>query len=239
MTGTRATGRWRRGLAGLAAVVAVSELLAAVPEIAELDINPLLADAQGVLALDARVRVDPAAPGGAKAFAIRPYPTQLVRHQAWRERTLTIRPIRPEDEAQHLEFLRRLDPQDVRLRVFYSRQSIERSELARLTQIDYEREMAFVALDAAGRTLGVARAVTDPDNVEAEFGIVVRSELKGGGLGRRLMDKLVAYLRGRGTQRLVADVLAENHRMLALARELGFEVGAKTVDGTRRIHRPL
>jgi len=109
--------------------------------------------------------------------------------------------------------------------VFYSRRSIERSELARLTQVDYERELAFIAthsLPTGEETLAVARAVIDPDNVDAEFGIVVRSDLKGGGLGVVLMKKLIRHLREHGTQRLVATVLAENTRMLELARDLGF-----------------
>ncbi len=155
-----------------------------------------------------------------------------------------MRPIRPEDEAQHLEFLQHLDPEDVRLRVFYSRRSIERTELARLTQIDYAREMAFIATapDAQGieRTLGVVRAVADPDNVEAEFGIIVRSEMKGEGLGELLMRQLIDYLRQHGTQRLVATVLAENTRMLQLARELGFhEEPHRHETGTRWIELPL
>mgnify|MGYP000877994992 CR=1 FL=1 len=210
-------------------LMAVSQLLAEVPEITELDINPLLADAQGVIALDARVRVDARAPGGAAAFAIRPYPAQLVEQLTWRERPLTLRPIRPEDEPQHLAFLQKLDPVDIRMRVFYSRQSITRTELARLTQIDYEREMAFVATapaegggGAPEETLGVVRATCDPDNDSAEFGIVVRSDLKGGGLGELLMRKLIDHLRARGTKRLVATVLRENARMLELARDLGF-----------------
>jgi acetyltransferase len=209
------------------ALVAVSRLLAELPEIAEIDINPLLATPEGVLALDARMRVDAAAPSGASRFAIRPYPADLTDVLNWRGQSITLRPIRPEDEAQHREFLTRLDPQDVRLRVFYSRRSIEHSELARLTQIDYEREMAFLAVTpgpsgAPEQTLGVVRAVADPDNISAEFGILVRSDLKGQGLGTLLMDKLIRYLRGRGVQRLVASVLRENRRMLDLARRLGF-----------------
>ena len=218
-------------------LVAVSQLLADVPEIAELDINPLIVNFEGALALDARIRLSADAPGGAHHFAIRPYPAHLTESLRWCGRALTLRPIRPEDEAQHLEFLSHLDPEDVRLRVFYSRRSIEHSELARLTQIDYEREMAFTAVspgaDGSEQTLGVVRAVTDPDNTDAEFGIVVRSELKGEGLGELLMRKLIRYQRERGTQRLVATVLRENHRMLELARDLGFvqRVESRT-DGT-------
>jgi len=215
-------------------LIAVSALLADLPELAELDINPLLADPSGAIALDARVRLDAAGPGGAARFAIQPYPQQWVEHIDWQGRALTLRPIRPEDEAQHLDFLADLDPEDIRLRVFYSRRSIEHSELARLTQVDYAREIAFLATergaDGVERTLGVARAVIDPDNHDAEFGIIVRSSLKGGGLGERLMAKLIATLRERGTRRLVATVLAENRRMLELARNLGFTVGPSPED---------
>jgi acetyltransferase len=219
-------------------LIALSQLLADEPRISEIDINPLLADASGVIALDARVRVSAAAPGGAAHFAIRPYPSELVETIDWQGRALTLRPIRPEDEAQHLEFLSRLEPIDIRMRVFYSRRSIERSELARLTQIDYEREIAFIATAPieggnGEETLGVVRATCDPDNHDAEFGIVVRSDLKGGGLGQRLMQKLIDCLRARGTQRLVATVLRENTRMLELAQELGFVHDAQQPgDGT-------
>jgi acetyltransferase len=223
---------------------AMSELLAVEPRIAEIDINPLLADAQGVVALDARVRVSAAAPGGAANFAIPPYPSELTETWDWLGRVLTVRPIRPEDEAQHLVFLQKLDAEDVRLRVFYSRRSIEHSELARLTQIDYNREMAFIAtaLDEQGQeeTLAVVRAAADPDNENAEFGIVVRSDLKGGGLGARLMRKLMDYLRARGTQSLVATVLTENTRMLHLVRELGFALSRSPADpGVTHIQLPL
>jgi acetyltransferase len=213
----------------------VSQLLAEVPEIAELDINPLIVNFEGAMALDARIRLSAATPAGANNFAIRPYPVQLEETVQWQGRALLLRPIRPEDEASHMDFLQHLDPEDIRMRVFYTRRSIERSELARLVQIDYAREMAFVAQapgpDGQMQTLGVARAMVDPDNVDAEFGVIVRSELKGSGLGHLLMQKLIAYLRSQGTQRLVATVLDYNERMLKLARELGFEEDAGNEDG--------
>ena len=124
------------------------------------------------------------------------------------------------------------------MRVFYSKRTMERSELAWLVQIDYAREIAFVAVaaDAQGnpQTLGVARALSDPDNEEAEFGVIVRSELKGGGLGLLLMRKLVDYQRSHGTVRLVANVLDHNDRMLNLAHELGFQEASSELndDGT-------
>jgi len=223
----------------VAVLTAVSHLLAEVPQIAELDINPLLLDTQGAIALDVRLRVSAAAPGGAARFAIRPYPSDLVETLDWRGRPVTVRPVRPEDEAQHLAFLEKIDPEDIRMRIFYSRRTIERSELARLTQIDYEREMALLATataaDGSEETLAVVRAVADPDNAAAEFGIIVRSDMKGSGLGRLLLGRLIAYQRRHGTQRLVATVLNENTGMLKLARSFGFvmdetEASAGTLD---------
>lgn len=208
-------------------LVAVSQLATDCAEIVELDINPLLVDADGALAVDARVRVSAERPGGAGRFAIRPYPEDEVEHCTWSGAPLELRPIRPEDEAQHSAFLHSLAPEDVRLRTFQVRHDLPRSELARLTQIDYAREMAFVAVAAGSDgqpcTLGVARAVADPDNVEAEFGIIVRSDLKHRGLGRLLLDKLVRYQRAQGTRWLVGDVLRENLPMRELAERLGFE----------------
>ena len=188
----------------------------------------------GIAEADIGLSVPADAPGGASRFAIRPYPAALIETVEWRGRALTLRPIRPEDEAQHRAFLEQLDPVDIRMRIFYSRRSIQRGEVARLTQIDYEREMAFVVTaalpDDREETLGVVRATTDPDNDSAEFGIVVRSDIKGGGLGRMLMQKLIEYLRQRGTRRLVATVLRENHRMLEMVRELGFGYDAAQPD---------
>ena len=209
----------------VATLMAVSQLLADVPEIAELDINPLIVNHQGAIALDARVRVSSKKPAGAAHFAIAPYPAELSTTIDWRGQPLTIRPIRPEDEERHRAFLESLDPEDIRMRLFYSRRTMERSELARLVQIDYTREMAFVATvpDGAGgeQTVGVARALADPDNVGAEFGIIVRPELKGSGLGRILMDKLIRTMRAAGTQQLTAVVLTENSRMRKLGQALG------------------
>lgn len=222
-------------------LIAVSQMLADLPQLAELDINPLWVDENGALALDARIRVASVPVGGADRFAILPYPTQWIRSQDWNGRTITVRPIRPEDEAQHRRFLEQLDPEDIRMRIFQTRRELPRSELARLTQIDYDREMAFIAegLDAQGvpQTLGVARTVSDPDHAEAEFAIVVRSDLKGGGLGKLLLDQLIEHARNRGIGRLVGLVLRENTRMLNLSRATGFKADPIEPDssGVRRV----
>ena len=202
-------------------LIALSQMLADLPELAELDINPLWADHNGVIALDARVRVSRRSLAGAGHFAITPYPAELARTVTWQGESILIRPIRPEDEAQHRGFVEQLRPNDLRLRFFSVRRELPRSELARLTQIDYAREMAFIAIrtlpDGSVQTIGVARAVTDPDNVDAEFAIIVRSDLKGRGLGHLLMQTLIDFLKQRGTRRLLALVLRENTAMRTLA----------------------
>lgn len=226
-------------------LMAVSQMLADLPQLAELEINPLWVDEHGALALDARARISMKPVAGAERFSILPYPTQWVRTQEWNGRSIVVRPIRPEDEAQHRRFLESLDPEDIRMRVFHSRSELPRSELARLTQIDYDREMAFIAeaRDENGgtETLGVARTVSDPDNVEAEFAIVVRSDLKGQGLGTLLFERLIEHAKHRGIERLVGLVLRENTRMLKLSRAMGFEADtAEPVDsGQRRMVRNL
>jgi len=226
-------------------LVAISQLLADIPEIAELDINPLVVNHEGAIALDARVRLSATRPAGARNFAIRPYPRQLTETLLRKDgSTVTLRPIRPEDEVQHLEFFHRLDPEDVRMRMFNSRRSLEHTELARLTQIDYEREMAFIATtigpDGREETLGSVRGISDPNNEEAEFGVIVRSDQKGKGMGWILMDKLIRYLRSHGTHRVVGTILRENTGMLDLARRLGFSVKPHPEDPSLRwVELPL
>lgn len=209
-------------------LVKISQLIIDIPEIMELDINPLFADEKGVLALDARMRVQPASvQSGAARLAIRPYPKQLEEWATFDEGEVLLRPIRPEDEPQHQEFFGQLEPDDIRMRFFRHISHLPHSQMARFTQIDFDREMAFIATrakaDGQPETLGVARGITDPDNIEAEFAIIVRSDMKGKGLGTLLMDKLVRYFRAHGTQRLVGETMPENTQMKGLAKHLGFD----------------
>ncbi len=206
----------------------VSQLVCDCPQVVELDINPLLADDQGVMALDARVRVAWTLGPAASRLAIRPYPAELEEPMTFDGQTLQVRPIQPEDEPRLRQFFSDADPADVRLRFFMARRVWVHSELARFSQIDYDREMTFVALatqnGAEPRIVGEVRTVTDPDNCQSEFAIMVDSKIKGKGLGRALMDKMIRYLRGRGTERLVGECLQYNDAMAGLARSVGFSV---------------
>ena len=206
----------------------VSQLVIDLPEIVELDINPLLVDERGVIALDARIRVARTERSGVERLAIRPYPRELEERVALHGREILLRPIRPEDEPQHARFLAGIEPEDLQLRFFRFVRAFYHPDLARFTQIDYDREMAFIAVSgaegAAEETLGVVRAVADPDRASAEFAVLVGSDMKGKGLGSLLMKKIIRYCREQGIGELVGDMLATNRRMLALARGLGFEV---------------
>jgi acetyltransferase len=209
-------------------LINIAHMVADIAEIADLDINPLLADHDGVIALDARVRVLPAGPAAPfERLAIRPYPEELEKTVTWRGRPLTIRPIRPEDGPAHVEFFNRLTPEDIRLRMFVRMRELSPAQLARFTQIDYDREMAFIATvveaDGTPETLGVVRGVTDPDNIRAEFAVTVRSDLKGKGLGTLLMQTLIDYSRAAGTREMVGEALAQNGAILRLAARLGFD----------------
>ncbi len=213
-------------------LVKLSRLVADLDTVAELDINPLLADSEGVLALDARIMVRPAAPGErARRFAIRPYPSELERTVERDGVRYRVRPIQPEDEPALVEAFGRLSANDVRMRFFAPLKSLSHEMAARLTQIDYDREMAFVlaeerdGTDAARKTgdfIGIVRIAADPDFEKAEFAIIVLSHVQGRGIGRLLMDEIIAYAKSRGIHQVFGDVLAENQRMLNLARDLGF-----------------
>ncbi|MGE5545366.1 MAG: bifunctional acetate--CoA ligase family protein/GNAT family N-acetyltransferase [Solirubrobacterales bacterium] len=212
----------------------ISQMIIDIPEIVELDINPLRCDSEGVLALDARVKVAPAR-GGTDRLAIRPYPGELEEWFTMTDgRKVMLRPLRPEDEPNHHVFVSKLTPEDIRFRFFGLVHELPHSEMARLTQIDYDREMAFIGEithpDGTKETLGVVRTVTDPDNEKAEFAVVVRSDLKGSGLGKRLLAKMIEYCRSRGTGAIVGQVLKDNLRMLKFIEHLGFRQ-VRTVDG--------
>ncbi|HEX7683528.1 MAG TPA: GNAT family N-acetyltransferase [Trinickia sp.] len=175
-------------------------------------------------------------------LAIVPYPRQLEETLDWHGQSLTIRPIRPEDEAAHSAFIGAMTPEDLRMRFFGAVSGFDHSQLARMTQIDYDREMALIATTGDGgqaRTLGVVRTITDPDNESAEFAVAVRSDLKGKGLGRMLMERMVAYTRARGTRWIVGEVLRENGPMLGLVKACGFSMSPTADPAVVEVKMPL
>jgi acetyltransferase len=211
-------------------IIQISQLLVDVPQIAGLDLNPLYADSEGVLALGGKIRVHPFDGHGQERLAIRPYPRELEECITTRSgRKVTIRPIRPEDEETHRMFLERLSDEDLRMRFFgVVRRDFDHKDLARFTQIDYDREMAFIAQaetdEGEVETLGVMRTNTKPDNSDAEFAIVIRSDQKGDGLGSLLFGRGIDYTRERGTLRISGQTMAENKAMQGLAKKFGFAI---------------
>ena len=211
-------------------LVKLSQLAADVPEIRELDINPFLADQSGVIAIDARVRVAPEAPlqraCGHSRFAVRPYPKEWERHLALRTgRRVFVRPVRPEDEGLFLEFLKHVSDEDLRLRFFAPIREFSHAFLAKLIQIDYARAIAFIALDeATGEMLGVVRLHSDANHETAEYAILLRSDLKGLGLGWELMQLIIEWAKADGLIVIEGQVLRENTVMLDMCRALEFEI---------------
>jgi len=231
-------------IAGLAQVlVQVSNLVVDCPEINRLDIHPLLATGSEFIALDVTLQIAPWQGDPETRLAIRPYPH---RFEEWVEmkngERCLFRPILPEDEPQLRRFIAQVTKEDLYYRYFSEINEFTHEDLANMTQIDYDREMAFVAVRRPGpdeEILGVTRAISDPDNRDAEFAVLVRSDLKGLGLGRRLLEKLIAYTREHGIAQLNGITMPGNQGMVALARKLGFQVDIQLEDGIVGLTLPL
>ncbi len=206
----------------------ISQLVIDFADITDLDINPLFADEQGVLALDARIKVAPPTMAGSARLAIPPYPKHLEERTGLKDGTqYLLRPIRPEDEPALQRLFERMTPEDVRLRFFAPLRHLSHQAAARLTQIDYDREMGLVAVakpfhGVSAEIQGAVRIAADPDNQKAEFAVMVQSDLKGHGIGTILMKKILDYARERGIVEIFGEVLRENNNMLNLCRDLGF-----------------
>ncbi|MDT8343748.1 MAG: GNAT family N-acetyltransferase, partial [Thermohalobaculum sp.] len=218
-------------------LIRLGEIACALPMIRELEINPLIADTRGVIALDARILIDPARLGVAAPnprLAIRPYPVEWEGELALLDgRRVACRPVRPEDAPLYLEAFARMDPEDLRLRFFAAIGTPSLQMIAALTQIDYARDMALIALDReTGELLGVSRLASDPDHTRAEYSVLLRSDLKGKGLGWALMTRLIDYARAEGIAELFGDVLPENRTMLRMCAELGFRIEPRHAEGT-------
>jgi acetyltransferase len=203
-------------------LVRISQLIVDFPEIAVLDVPSLFVDSDGVLAADAWLRLR-GADQPAVRLAIAPYPVELIEHRQIGSERITIRPIRPEDAAAHTAFFSRLSPQDIRYRFFSAIREMSAEQTVRLTQVDYDREMAFVAVrEETGDTVGVARLACDPNGRSGEFAVIVQEDMKGRGLASALMHGLIAWARTRGLTEVVGQVLSDNQPMLTFVRHFGF-----------------
>ncbi len=208
----------------------ISELVSEVPEIQELDLNPVIADENDITVADIRIRVDfPAA--GHRAYdhmSIHPYPKDLINYYQLSDGTMiTIRPIKPEDAEREQNFVTHLSDDARYFRFHQAVQSLTPEMLVRFTQIDYDREMALVAvvnIDSRETQIAVARYITTPDRQGCEFAIVVADEWHGKGLGTRIMESLMNVARGRGYRWIRGSVLKENQRMIRLMNHLDFDV---------------
>ncbi|MDH5832646.1 GNAT family N-acetyltransferase [Luteimonas kalidii] len=227
------------------ALVKLAQLAADVPGIRQLSLNPLLADAGGVLAVDARVLVGPVEPlhrgRGHPRFAIFPYPSE------WERRIVLgngapafVRPVRPEDEELFREFFTHVTEEDLRLRFFQSVRHFSHEFIARLTQMDYARSIALLALDEAGAMLGAVRLHADANYATGEYGILVRSDLKGQGLGWQLMTIMIEVAAWLGLREVEGQVLRQNRGMLAMCAQLGFEIAPDPDEpGLMRVRLPV
>ena len=215
---------------GLALVlVKLAQLAADVPEIRQMSLNPLLVDAGGAIAVDARILAGPAEAlhrgRGHPRFAILPYPSEWERTIALADGgSAFVRPVRPEDEDLFRAFFARVTDEDLRLRFFQSVKHFSHEFIARLTQMDYARSIALVALDDGGAMLGAVRLVADADYEAGEYGILVRSDLKGRGIGWQLMRIMIEYAGWLGLREVEGQVLRENRGMLAMCQQLGFDI---------------
>jgi acetyltransferase len=205
-------------------LVRISQLIVDFPEIAELHIPSLFVDSAATQAADAWLRLRPPNEPPAR-LAITPYPIELTEHRQFGPDPMTIRPIRPEDAAAHTAFFARLSPQDIRYRFFSTMRELSPEQTARLTQIDYDREMAFIAVnETTSDTVAVARLVCDSDGRSGEFAIIVQADMKGRGLASHLLQRLITWARTQGLAEIVGQILSDNHPMLAFIRHMGFTV---------------
>ena len=214
-------------------LVGLSTLVCACPFVRELELQPVLAGPRAAAIVAARIVVDPRrkATRGYGHMAIHPYPVELARTLTLSDgATIEVRPIRPEDATLERSFVAGLSEESRYFRFFYRLHELTPQMLARFTQVDYDREMALVAVahdpstQGASRFVGVARYIANPDGESAEFAVVTADDWQRRGIARVLMADLIACARKRGLARLEGAVLRANHGMLRFTAPLGFSV---------------
>jgi acetyltransferase len=208
----------------------VSTMACELPWLKEMDINPLIVDEHGIIAVDARIRVDfpRASTDPYHHMAIHPYPAHLVvRYQLPNGTDITIRPIRPEDAEIEQDFIRNLSEQSRYFRFMQNIHELTPKMLTRFTQIDYDQEMALIAVteqEGQEEELAVGRYVANSDGVSCEFALVVSDKWQRLGIGHRLMNLLIKIARDRGLETMEGEVLSGNTKMLGLLKSLDFRV---------------
>jgi acetyltransferase len=216
-------------------IIRLSQILIDFPDISELDMNPVLIKGGNAIAVDARILVSPAGIVSPKHLVISPYPEEYELHKTVGDNLpIFVRPVKPEDAPLFTDLFRILSPRSIYYRFFTPIRELRPEMLARFTQIDYDREIALVAVDEAAaneRILGVARIIGDPDGKSGEFSVVVGDPWHGKGIGAVLLQKCLDIARSRGFETVMGFVLRENVNMLALGRKLGFKMEKHLEDG--------
>lgn len=213
----------------LLTLIKLSQMVVDLDHLAELDINPLLANKEGVIALDARIKASVKKVAGAEQLAIYPYPEkyeELVRLKSGQ--TFKLRPIRPEDEPALIESFETMTQEEIRFRFFHVVKTMDHRMAARFTQIDYDREMAFVVTDpdsdSERRLYAVVRLIREPSLNSAEFSLIVNHVVAGQGLGTLLMRRIISYAKTQGLNEIYGEVLKENKAMISICRKVGFSI---------------
>ncbi|KOO15892.1 protein acetyltransferase [Vibrio xuii] len=216
-------------------LVRISQMVVDCPQVHELDIHPVLANGSNFTIIDADLVLKRYEGDAQQRLAIRPYPVEYEELIELKDgEQVLLRPILPEDEPHHADFIKNVSKEDLYKRFFTDVGEFNHEALANLTQIDYDREMAFVAVSQTrpgSPIIGVSRALINPENTDAEFAILIRSDLKGNGLGKVLMNKIIQYCRHKGTLQMSGMTMPTNRGMLMLAQKLGFELDVQFEDG--------
>jgi acetyltransferase len=220
-------------------IMRLSQLLIDLPEIAELDMNPVLIKDGKPIAVDARILVSPLAVPSSLHLVISPYPQEDESHMVSVDgRPILIRPVKPEDAPLFTALFKTLSPTTIYYRFFGALKELNPDMLARFTQIDYDREIALVASDEASQTdniLGVARIIGDPDGKTGEFAVLVGDAWQGKGIGSNLLEKCLAIAKKQGFKTVHGIVLHENRNMLALGKKLGFGTNSESDSGENEL----
>ena len=220
-------------------IIRLSQLLIDFPEIAELDMNPVLIKDGKPIAVDARILVSPLAVPSSLHLVISPYPEEDESHMVSVDgRPIFIRPVKPEDAPLFTALFKTLSPTTIYYRFFGALKELNPEMLARFTQIDYDREIALVAIDEASRTdniLGVARIIGEPDGKTGEFAVLVGDAWQGKGIGGNLLKKCLSIAEKQGFKTVHGIVLKENRNMLELGKKLGFSIERDADDGDNEL----